>query len=345
MTSRPHRVLVVDDSAFARKVLRELLSTDSRLEVVGFARDGLDALEKIAALTPDVITLDLVMPELDGVGVLEALRDRPSPPRAVVVSMTDTDSPLGVAALEAGAFEVVHKPTSLATDRLYEMGAELVAKVILAAESTTPHGVRPSVRPAVERPVPADVTKRLVVIGASTGGPRAITTLLGSLPASLPVPIAVVIHMPVGYTEAFARRLDTECALSVTESVDGGVLAPGTVTIARAGMHLGVRRDGGQLRTTLGIRPIDAIHRPAVDVLFRTAAAEIGRDVLGVVLTGMGTDGLEGAQAIHAAGGKLLVEAASTAVVYGMPRAVAEAGLDATSVAIDRMAQAIIASL
>src|SRR5436190_3934727 len=132
-TTKRLRVLVVDDSAFARKVVREVLQSDARLEVVGIARDGLDALEKIVELAPDVITLDLVMPELDGIGVLDALREQPKPPRVVVVTMSDTDSPLGVSALERGAFDVVHKPTALATDRLYELRTELVEKVVLAA--------------------------------------------------------------------------------------------------------------------------------------------------------------------------------------------------------------------
>ena len=338
MTESRPRVLVVDDSAFARKVLREILARDGRFEVVGYARDGLDALEKIAELTPDVITLDLMMPELDGVGVLRVLAERPDPPRVVIVTMTDAAGALGVAALDAGAFDVVQKPTGLATDRLYELAGDLVEKVALAARSrkrpinlvaAPPGGLR------------VQVATELVVIGASTGGPRALAQLLGALPADFPVPIAAVVHMPVGYTEAFSARLDAGTALRVREAADGTPLVPGHVVIGRAGMHMRVGRVRGALEVTLDSRAGDALHCPSVDVLFETAASASTR-VLGVVLTGMGSDGLIGARALHATGGKVLVEAESTCVVYGMPRAIAEADLGAIEVPLTDMPRAIL---
>ena len=341
--SQRHRVLVVDDSAFARKVLREVLGADPRLEVVGFARDGLDALEKISELEPDVVTLDLVMPELDGVGVLNALADRPDAPRVVIVTMTDAESALGVTALASGAVDVVHKPTALATDRLYELGAELVEKVVSAATSRAAPGALRA------RPVPEPVTvpprrptTRLVAIGASTGGPRALSDMLSVLPADFPVPVAAVVHMPVGYTEAFAARLDESCALRVREASHGARLEPGTVLLGKAGQHLRIRLVSGELVAILDPSPKESLHRPSVDVLFESAAQELGRSVLGVVLTGMGQDGLEGARAIHRAGGRLLVEAESSCVVYGMPRAVAENGLGAESVPLESMVRAIL---
>lgn len=347
-----HRVLVVDDSAFARRVMRDVLSADERLEVVGYARDGLEALEKVTELSPDVLTLDLVMPDLDGVGVLDALRQLPSSPRVVVVTTSTADSPLAVAALTAGAFDVVHKPTALATDRLYELRGELVEKVVAAGaarrlEVPPPSAPTPPSEPRVPpmRPVqPRSTRRRIVVIGASTGGPRAIALLLRELPADLPVPLAVVVHMPPGYTEAFAERLDGDCALSIAEARDGTSVGPGSVTIARAGIHLrvGSLREGASLM--LDAAP-PHIHRPAVDVLFTSAAQAFGPDVLGVVLTGMGSDGVEGARAIHAAGGEVIVEDASSCVVYGMPRAVVEAGLADAIVPLDRMANAILSRL
>jgi two-component system chemotaxis response regulator CheB len=348
--TRRVRVVVVDDSAFARKVMREVLTNDPRIEVVAIARDGLDALEKIAETSPDVVTLDLVMPQLDGVGVLDAIRLLPNPPRVVVVTMSDADSALGVAALQAGAFDVVHKPTALATDRLYELGQELVTKVLLAAEAR--FGVRSSPIPlvadgpqSVPGPLRRDVRTKILVVGASTGGPRAITVLLRALPASFPVPVAVVVHMPPGYTDAFANRLDRECELNVVEATDGMLLKPGLVMIARAGIHLKLRSVNDAVCAAFDVQPMDALHRPSVDALFTSAAATFGASTLGVVLTGMGSDGLEGSRAIHAAGGRVVVEHASTCVVYGMPRAVAEQGLADAQLPLPEMAAGVIARL
>ena len=348
--STPHRVrvVVVDDSAFARKVMREVLANDPRIEVVAIARDGLDALEKIAETNPDVVTLDLVMPQLDGVGVLDAIRLLPNPPRVVVVTMSDADSVLGVAALQAGAFDVVHKPTALATDRLYELGQELVTKVLLAAEAR--FGARLSPEPdappaSVPGPLRRALRTKMLVVGASTGGPRAITVLLRALPASFPVPVAVVVHMPPGYTDAFANRLDKECALEVVEASDGMILRPGLVLIARAGIHLKLRAVNDAVCAVLDVQPIDALHRPSVDALFTSAAATFGASTLGVVLTGMGSDGVEGSRAIHEAGGRIIVEHASTCVVYGMPRAVAEQRLADAELPLPDVAAGVIARL
>lgn len=343
MSASPIRVLVVDDSAFARKVVREVLSADREIEVVGIARDGLDALEQITRLDPDVVTLDLLMPNLDGIGVLRALAGK-GRPRVVVVSTSDEHSALAVEALQAGAIEVVHKPTALATDRLYELSTELVQKVKVAARATarTMSGP-PSARLAVAASSTASVG--IVVIGTSTGGPQALTHLLAELPADLPVPVAVVVHMPPGYTAALAERLDRSCAIHVVEAAHGLEFRPGVVMLARAGMHLGVAGEERASRAHLDTAPLAKPHRPSVDVLFSTAATVFGPRVLGVVLTGMGDDGLEGGRKIHAAGGRLLTEAESSCVVYGMPRTVSEAGLGAASWPLDEMAGAILRSL
>jgi two-component system chemotaxis response regulator CheB len=346
MTDRNIRVLVVDDSAFARKVLREVISAHARMEVVGVARDGKDALEQIEALHPDVVTLDLVMPELDGVGVLQALRSRSNPPAVVVVSMADNDSELGVAALGAGAFDVVHKPTALALDRLYELSGELTAKIVEAAlarggaprktAQARAHGVLA---------LPSPTRTSVVVVGASTGGPQAVTRLIGALPADFPVPVLVVLHMPAGYTEPFARRLDADSVLDVIEARNDLELRGGQVVIARAGMHLSFRRDGTVWRAKLELEPSQTLHRPAVDVLFQSAAEVAGAGALGVVLTGMGNDGSAGAAAIRAAGGRVLTETESSCVVYGMPRSVVEAGLSDGAAPIGEMAALIAKNL
>ena len=355
MSERPIRILVVDDSAVARKFLREILTAREGFEVVAIARDGLDALERIAELEPDVVTLDLVMPHLDGLGVLEALKSRSKRPEVVVVSMSGEDSELGVAALAAGAFEVVKKPTALPTDRFFELAGELCSKVLEAgrrrprvggngaAPENVPFG---SSEPPIT-PIPhAARSVRLVVVGASTGGPQALSQLLRALPADFPVPVAVVLHMPEGYTEAFARRLDTECELSVSEASDGVALRPGAVVIARAGLHLAlVGSIDSKLAAELAIEPLGVPHRPSVDVLFQSAARTVGAGVLGVVLTGMGSDGLIGSRAIREAGGMVLTEAEQSCVVYGMPRSVFEAGLSNGQAPIERMAMLIRGTL
>lgn len=330
----PIRVLVVDDSAFARKVVREVL-TAAGIEVLGIARDGLEALEKIAALKPDVVTLDLVMPNLDGPGVLAALPK--DGPRVVVVSMAGEDSALGLAALEAGAVEIVQKPTALAIERLYDMREDLVAAVTAAAAARVPS--LGTVQKIPEPPVA--VTKSFVAIGASTGGPQALSRVIKSLPANFPLPVAVVVHLPPGYTQSFAERLNGDSAVEVLEASPGLLFVPGRVVIARAGMHLKLVRTAEGVHALLSATPADTPHRPSVDVLFESAAEVYSGGVLGVVLTGMGDDGTRGARKIHAAGGEILTEAESSCVVYGMPRCVVEAGLSRESVRIEGIAAAI----
>lgn len=335
------RVLIVDDSAFARKVLRDVLQATPGIEVVGVARDGLDALAKIEELDPDVVTLDLVMPHLDGLGTLRTLGLRPRP-RVVVVCMADSDSEQALAALEAGAVDVVHKPTALATERLYDLSKELIFKVQAAAEArpTPMLGTPPT--PPTRASTHYRGTRDLLVIGASTGGPQAITRVLKSIPADFPVPIAVVVHLPAGFTRSFAERLDNECALHVVEASEGVRLPPGVAVIARGGLHLRVERDNAGLYASIGVRPF-SLHRPSVDQLFSSAAVAAPGRVLGVVLTGMGDDGLVGCRQLAETGAELLVETETSCVVYGMPRVVYEAGLASAQYRIEDMAAAIIA--
>lgn len=356
----PIRLLVVDDSAFVRKVVREVVGGDPGVEVVGHARDGLDALEKIQLLEPDVVTLDLVMPDLDGLGVLRALAEHPRAPAVLVVSTSAADSELAVEALQLGAIDLVHKPTALATERMYDMGQDLLAKVRIAAEvarrrppiaapprvdaSPASGSAQPPVSSATRRAAPAvEVSLRtaVVVVGTSTGGPQALTRLLADLPGSFPVPLAAVVHIPVGYTEALAERLDRHSALHVVEASDGLVFGAGTAVIARAGVHLRLERVGARAaRCVLDPAPA-SLHRPSVDQLFTSAAAAFGDEVLGVVLTGMGDDGREGARAIRAAGGRVVTEHPDTAIVDGMPRAVREAGLSDGVARLEAMASAL----
>ncbi|NMO18300.1 chemotaxis-specific protein-glutamate methyltransferase CheB [Pyxidicoccus fallax] len=336
----PIRVLVVDDSAFARKVLRQVLSNAQGMEVVGTARDGLDALEKVAELSPDVLTLDLVMPGLDGLGVLRALASMAGAPRVVVVSSAGEESELAVSALQAGAVELVNKPTALATDRLYELGEELVEKVRTAARAL-PRPIPEAALSSASSAVPSGVlapSRRLVVVGTSTGGPQALTQLLAAMPADFPAPMALALHIPTGYTQAVAKRLDARSALEVVEAEDGVELRPGRVVLARAGHHLKVERHGAVGVARLDRYPLRTPHHPSVDVLFESAAKAWGADTVGLVLTGMGDDGLAGARAIRAAGGTVLTEAEASCVVYGMPRAVDEAGLATATAPLEGLA-------
>ena len=327
MTKHP-RVLVVDDSAFARTVLSRVLRANGNIDVIGTARDGEDALEQIATLDPDLVTLDLTMPGTGGLGVLRALQGK-SRPRVLVVSVSTIDSAPGVEALALGAIDIISKPTALASDRLYELGSELVDKVLAA---TTVHEVSRAT------PVPVAPAQRgiaeLVMIGTSTGGPQALTRVLAALPADFDAAVAVVLHIPVGYTEALAKRLNDSSPLEVLEASEGIDLKRGRVVLAKAGQHLKVRRDGDRLVGHLDVLPIRA-HTPAVDELFLSGAETMGAKCLGVVLTGMGDDGLVGARAIASAGGSLLTESAASAVVYGMPRVVFEAGLGARQTSLD----------
>jgi two-component system, chemotaxis family, protein-glutamate methylesterase/glutaminase len=337
------RVLVVDDSAFARKVLSNVLNAERTIDVVGIARDGLEALERIGELDPDVITLDLVMPQLDGLGVLQALSGKRRP-AVVVVSMSDAESEIGVSALQRGAVAIVHKPTGLATDRLYELGGELVAKVLEAHGSKPYAGIGPlPIGPGARAAGPWLVSNatEVLLIGTSTGGPQALTTLLPLLPRDFPLPIAMVVHIPPPFTEALAARLDRASEIAVVEASEGLEFGPGTAVLARGGQHLYVERSGMGARARLDLQPLLTPHRPSVDVLFESAARSFGRGALGLVLTGMGDDGVRGARAMVARGGRLLTEAASSCVVHGMPRCVLEAGLSTADVPLPEMLDAI----
>lgn len=335
------RVLIVDDSAFARKVVREMLETSPLVEVVGAARDGEEALERTATLNPDIVICDLHMPKLDGVEfVRRQMRNRPLP--IMILSAASQDAEEVVEALNAGAIDVVRKPSALATDDLRSVRDELIDKLIAGAgaargnlqPATTPHLTARSAGPRHS----VDV----VLIGISTGGPQALRRMMPMFPADFPVPIAVVLHMPVGYTSLYAEKLNELCALEVREAQEGDAVMAGTVLIAPAGRHLTFRAGpNGTAFAQLSIHPMEKIHRPSVDVMFRSAAEVFHERTLAVVMTGMGDDGKEGAAWIKAQGGIVLTEAEKSCVIYGMPRSVSEAGLSDGAFPLDELAQAI----
>lgn len=343
------KVLVVDDSAYVRKVVKQMLSRSPFLEVVGTARDGREALELTAQLEPDVVTCDLIMPELDGVGFVREQMAR-SPLPIIIMSIASETGEAALTALDAGAVDFVQKPTALATEKIFEVSDELIEKVKAAASipMARVRVAQPSPAAPVEGPQAPDapVTRKelvdVVVIGISTGGPQGLKRLIPRLPADFPVPVAVVMHMPVGYTEMYARKLDELSPLEVREAREGDVMRAGSALLAQAGRHLTFRRrTDGEVVAHLDSKPFDTPHRPSVDVLFQSAAEVYGQRVLGVVMTGMGSDGRAGAAWIKAQGGLVYTESEETCVVYGMPGSVVEAGLSDMSVPLDRMAPAI----
>jgi two-component system chemotaxis response regulator CheB len=340
---RSVRVLVVDDSAYVRKIVKEMLGRSADIEVVGAARDGEEALRLVEELQPDVVTCDLIMPGVDGVEFIRRqMALRPVP--IIVVSIAAEASETVLAALDAGAIDFVQKPTALATEKVFAIADELIAKV--AAAASAPLGALGRLSAAALVPPRSQpFTQRfdLVVIGISTGGPQGLKAVIPALPADFPAPVVIVLHMPIGYTEGYAKRLDEMSALTVVETRDGDPIRAGSVYIAPAGQHLSFRRDpAGGVVASLDFRPLDTPHRPSVDVLFQSAAELYGDRVLGIVMTGMGSDGREGAAWIKARGGCILTEAQETCVVYGMPRSVVEAGLSDAAVPLQLMADAIL---
>lgn len=346
--SPPIRVLVVDDSAFVRKFVRDALAGAVDIEVVGHAADGLEALELIEELHPDVLTLDLHMPHLDGLGVLQALPAE-NPPRVLVLSTVDAEADEALRALELGAIDVLRKPTATASVELYQIRSDVVAKVRVAAEAIARRAPSPARSVAAPSSPPESVSlaprsrpASILVIGTSTGGPQALTRLLPSLPADLAVPVALALHIPEGFTRGLAERLDAMSRVRVVEAEEGLVLSPGEVAIARAGLHLHVvPAEGRTVRCHLSPSPV-TMHRPSVDELFASAARSFGSGVVGVVLTGMGKDGLEGAREIRHAGGRIFTEAERSCVVYGMPRAVFEEGLSTAQLPLEELAAALV---
>jgi len=318
------RILIVDDSAFIRKSLKQIFSRSPFLEVVGAARDGEEALELVETLNPDVVTLDLNMPRLDGLGFLREQMARRVVPVIVFSSIEESAEPV-LQALEAGAIDVVQKPTALANERVFEIADELISKVKVAALARVRLPERvvalPAGPPLADRPGKGVID--IVVIGVSTGGPQALKYLLHRLPADFPVPLAIVIHMPLGYTELYSRTLNQVSHLDVVEAREGDVLRRGLALVSPAGRHLSFRRaQTGEVTAHLDLYPLDTPHRPSVDVLFHSAAEVFGSRVLGVVMTGMGSDGTKGAAWLKARRGMIFSEAEETCVVYGMPRSV-----------------------
>lgn len=336
----PIRVLVVDDSAFIRHTIVKHLEKDPAIKVVGKAGDGLEALELTVALKPDVITLDVLMPRLDGLESLRRIMAEWPTPVIMLSSVTRTGARTTIQALMRGAVDFVTKPQT--GTRIDEISKELIAKIKAVAGVRVSSGLVPLAPPHLPVKAGPSLFRRgdpVVVIGASTGGPRALEQVLCDLPAQLPAAIVVVQHMPAPFVTALANRLNETAPLTVQEAAEGDRLARGLVLMAPGGYHLHLN---GHRKVTLAQGPRRNGVCPAVDFVMESAAKHYGSNVVGVVLTGMGHDGVEGARCIKAAGGRVIAEHRSTSVVYGMPRGVVEAGLADRVVPLPKVAPTLL---
>ena len=319
------RVLVVDDSALMRKLIPAILARDSSIEVVGTAMDGAFALKKIEELQPDVVTLDLEMPRMDGMEMLRLIMKRAPLPIILFSTHSKEGGYATLKALALGAVDFLAKPKDAAAGHLEEIADQLIAKIKVAkraAKRKLPPAVVAEDLPALKKPIrPALPPRRVIAVGISTGGPNALQFMLSQIPADFLSTILVVQHMPEGFTEMFARRLDECCPLEVHEARSGDLVLAGRVLICPGNRHIMVRRMPRGDMVVLSDGPPVNGHRPSADVLFHSVAQEFGLLAVGVLMTGMGDDGAEGLGAIQSARGMTIAQSEDTCVVSGMPRA------------------------
>jgi two-component system chemotaxis response regulator CheB len=341
------RVLVVDDSALMRKLIPQILSSDPEIEVIGTAMDGIFALAKIGNLKPDVITLDLSMPRMDGIKALRHIMDDYGTPTIIVSSLTQNDTELTFQALEIGAFDFVTKPQSAISVHLNEIGDELIKKVKAAYANPHLKSKIKKVRPVISRKgkktlVTRKTADKALAIGISTGGPNALTYLLPQIPKEFPAAILIAQHMPPGFTKSFAKRLNALCDIEVKEANDGDLVLPGRVLIAPGDRHLKVmRRPLGAIAVLSKSSPMNG-HRPSADVLFSSVAETFGKNVTGLIMTGMGNDGAEGIGEIMARGGVNIAQDEKSCVVFGMPKIAIEKKYIKHIVSLEKMGNFLI---
>jgi two-component system chemotaxis response regulator CheB len=343
----PIRVLVVDDSAVVRQLVARALGRDDDLSVVATASDGLVALKRLERMEVDAVVLDVEMPELDGLATLERIRARwPKLPVIMCSTLTERGAAVTLDALTRGATDCVSKPSHAASSAaaIEELRAQLVGKLRAAVSVPEVASPSPPVRTPATPSASPSVPPAVIAIGTSTGGPNALRDLLVAMP-SLPVPLLIVQHMPPLFTRMLAERLGRDRADPVREGVDGAELRAGETWIAPGGRHMEVVRRGPRIVLRLHDDPPESSCRPAVDVLFRSIARTYGSAALGVVLTGMGQDGLAGSRALVEAGGTVVVQDEATSVVWGMPGFVARAGLASSVVPLDGVPLAILRAL
>lgn len=343
----------MDDSVVVRRIVADILSQDPDLEVAGVAANGKIALAKIDQVNPDIITLDIEMPELDGLETLKELRNKGvAIPVIMFSTLTGRGAVATLDALAAGASDYVTKPSNVGklSEAMQRIREELIPKI----KSLCTHMAGAYTPPPVARPIAVPTRRRVgwlarrgggirvLAIGVSTGGPNALAQLLPQLPADLPIPILLVQHMPPLFTKFLADRLAKTCEIEVREGVEGGLVEPGLAWLAPGGYHMVVQREGVHVRLALNRGPMENSCRPAVDTLFRSVAETYGAETLGVIMTGMGRDGLRGCEEICTAGGRVFVQDEASSVVWGMPGFVARAGLADSVLPLDQLAGAIV---
>ena len=341
------RVLVVDDSALMRKLIPAILARDSAIEVVGTAMDGAFALKKIEELQPDVVTLDLDMPRMDGMETLRLIMRRAPLPVILFSTHSKEGGYATLKALALGAVDFLAKPKDAAAGHLEQIADQLIAKIKVAKRAV---GRKLPAAVLEERPTPKKGTRaalpprRIIAIGISTGGPNALQFVLSQIPADFQSTIIVVQHMPEGFTEMFAKRLDECCALEVQEARSGDLLLAGRVLICPGNRHIMVRRmPRGDMAVLSDGPPVNG-HRPSADVLFHSVSQEFGLTAVGVLMTGMGDDGAEGLGAIKAAGGMTIAQSEDTCVVSGMPRAAINKGYANKIIPLDGVASFLMSN-
>ena len=339
------RVLIVDDAVVIRRLLTDLLADDSALEVAGAAANGHIALAKLDHVNPDVVILDVEMPDMDGLQTLAALRQRrPLLPVIMFSALTERGAESTLEALALGATDYITKPSNLGSMALAKqrIGQELIPRIkalcrLAGGTSSAPPRARAPTR-ALARPSPWNGPVDVVCIAVSTGGPNALADLLPALPADFPVPLVVVQHMPPLFTKFLADRLNSRSRIRVEEASGGARLEPGVAWLAPGGWHMALERSGGTVVVRTHQGPQENSCRPAADVLFRSVVSAYGGRVLAVVLTGMGQDGLRGCELVREAGGQVIVQDEATSVVWGMPGYVAQAGLADRILPLDQIA-------
>jgi two-component system chemotaxis response regulator CheB len=334
------RVLIVDDSALIRKLLTAVLSEDADIEVVGTAPDPYAARELIKALNPDVVTLDVEMPRMNGLDFLRKIMELRPIPVIMISGLTQAGTEITLEALEIGAVDFVSKPSDLGA--MEELGNELIPKIKAAARTRLHRRVTPE-QSAPSRKAPLGPSDKIIAIGASTGGVEALKALLMQLPSDIP-PVLITQHMPERFTEAFARRLDVECPMRVSEAKNNQNIERGHVYIAPGGHHLELARRGAVLYCSLNDNALVSGHRPSVDVLFSSVARTVGSKAIGVILTGMGRDGASGLLAMRQAGCQTFGQDENTSLIYGMPRVAFEIGAVGSQHPLLGLPEAILAA-
>lgn len=339
------KVLVVDDSALIRTILKEIINQSGDMEVVGTAADPYIARDKIRALNPDVITLDIEMPNMDGLEFLEKLMRLRPMPVLMVSTLTQLGSDATLRALELGAVDCIAKPKLDVKSGLENYAEEICEKIRAAAQANIHVGPKAFKRlgPLHEKPV-VDITKTIIAIGASTGGTEAIKEVLMQMPTDCP-PVVVVQHMPEGFTKSYAARLDSLCQISVKEAEDGDIILPGNAYLAPGGSHLTISRSSKHYLCRIHQEAPVNHHRPSVDVLFESVAKHAKEHAIGMILTGMGKDGASGLKQLHNLGCKTFAQDKSSCVVYGMPKEAIERGAADEVVTLDSMAQRLLIHL